>query len=55
MKRLSTIRINWSALGEDVLLLIFWFLSGEDICNCEAVCRKLRDILLTERPWKIYI
>ena len=39
-------------LDEDVLLMIFQQLEGEDLLNCEAVCRQWRDILLAETPWR---
>jgi hypothetical protein len=37
---------------EDVLLMIFDLLDGEDLVNCEAVCRQWRAILLTASPWR---
>jgi F-box-like len=47
----STIsRLN--ELDEDVLQLIFKRLEGEDLVNCEAVCRQWRDILLAGTPWR---
>jgi F-box-like len=39
-------------LDEDVLLMIFQQLEGEDLVKCEAVCRQWRDILLTGTPWR---
>jgi hypothetical protein len=38
--------------GVDVLHMIFQHLEGEDLANCEAVCRQWRDILLAETQWK---
>ena len=32
--------------------MIFQQLEGEDLLNCEAVCRPWRDNLLTETPWR---
>jgi F-box-like len=39
-------------LGTDVLQMIFHGLEGEDLLNCEAVCREWRDILLAGTPWR---
>jgi F-box-like len=41
-----------SDLGDDVLLMIFQQLEGEDLVNCEVVCRQWRDILVTGTPWR---
>ena len=41
-----------NVLGVDVLLMIFQQLEGEDLVNCEAVCRQWRDILLAGTPWR---
>jgi hypothetical protein len=43
---------DFSNIGEDVIRMIFDRLDGEDLLNCEFVCRQWRDILLTETPWK---
>jgi hypothetical protein len=32
--------------------MIFQHLEGEDLMNCEAVCRQWRDILLAGTPWR---
>jgi hypothetical protein len=48
---ISSIRGKCNDLGEDVLQMIFQLLKGEDLVNCEAVCRQWRDILLSGRPW----
>jgi F-box-like len=39
-------------LDEDVLHMIFQQLEGEDLVNCENVCRQWRDILLAGTPWR---
>jgi F-box-like len=39
-------------LVADVLHVIFQHLEGEDLVNCEAVCRQWRDILLAGTPWR---
>jgi F-box-like len=41
-----------NVLGADVLLMIFQHLEGEDLVNCEVVCRQWRDILLAGTPWR---
>jgi len=41
-----------NVLGADVLLMIFQQVEGEDLLNCEAVCRQWRDILLAGTPWR---
>jgi F-box-like len=41
-----------SELGEDVLLMIFQYLEGEDLLNCEAVSRQWRNSLLAGTTWK---
>ena len=41
-----------NTLGEDVLLMIFQHLDGEDLLNCEAVCRQWRDIFVAGTPWR---
>ena len=41
-----------NVLGLDVLLMIFQQLEGEDLVNCEAVCRQWRDIFLAGTPWR---
>ena len=41
-----------NVLIDDVLLIIFQQLDGEDLVNCEAVCRQWRDVLLAGTPWK---
>jgi hypothetical protein len=49
---ISSIRGKCNDLGEDVLHLIFQLLKGEDLVNCEAVCRQWREVLLSERLWR---
>ena len=50
---MSVSSINQSnQLGVDVLQMIFQQLDGEDLVNCEAVCRQWHDILLTGTPWR---
>ena len=39
-------------LGADVLHMLFQQLEGEDLLNCETVCRQWRDILLAGTPWR---
>jgi F-box-like len=39
-------------LGADVLQIIFQQLNGEDLGNCEVVCRQWRDILFAGTPWR---
>jgi F-box-like len=39
-----------SSLGEDVLLLIFGYLGGEDLCN--SVCQQWRKILKSGTSWR---
>ena len=39
-------------LGVDVLQMILQQLDGEDLVNCEAVCRQWREILLDGTPWR---
>jgi hypothetical protein len=39
-------------LGDDVLQIIFKKLEGEDLLNCETVCRHWRDILVAGTPWR---
>ena len=41
-----------NVLGVDVLLMIFQQLEGEDLMNCEAVCRQWRDVLLAGTLWR---
>ena len=41
-----------NVLGDDVLLMIFQQLEGEDLVKCEAVCRHWREILLAGTPWR---
>ena len=41
-----------NVLSYDVLLMIFQQLDGEDLVNCEAVCRQWRDVLLAGTPWR---
>ena len=50
MSILSISRSN--VLSYDVLLMIFQQLDGEDLVNCEAVCRQWRDVLLAGTPWR---
>jgi F-box-like len=40
------------SLPEDVLLIIFGYLTGEDLCICEAVCKQWRTILKFGTPWR---
>jgi hypothetical protein len=50
---MSDLVTNQSNLfGFDVLQMIFQHLEGEDLVNCEAVCRQWRDILLGGTPWR---
>ena len=50
---MSVSSINQSnQLGVDVLQMIFQQLDGEDLVNCEAVCRQWHDILLAGTPWR---
>jgi F-box-like len=39
-------------LDEDVLLVIFDQLDGQDLIHCETVCHQWRNIILSGRPWK---
>jgi F-box-like len=39
-------------LVEDVLQTIFQQLEGEDLLNCEAVCRQWQNSLLSGTPWR---
>ena len=43
---------RFNELDKDVLLMIFQQLEGEDLLNCEAVCRQWREILLAGTPWR---
>jgi F-box-like len=40
-------------LYEDVLLLVFRYLTFKDLANCEAVCCQWRSVLLRGTPWRI--
>jgi hypothetical protein len=39
-------------LCADVVEIIFEFLNGDDLLNCEYVCRQWREILLAGTPWR---
>jgi F-box-like len=40
---------------EDVLLMIFQHLDGQDLLRCEAVCRQWRQVMLTGTPWRRWL
>jgi F-box-like len=43
------------SLCEDVLLMIFQHLDGQDLLQCEAVCRQWRQALLTGTSWRRWL
>jgi F-box-like len=49
---MSVLTSQSNELVDDVLQMIFQQLEGEDLVNCETVCRQWRNSLLAGTPWK---